>query len=146
MKAFLRRNRWPSTIGVAVLSAALFAPLLSPAAAAATDSREKLLEVERTLDQERTRRQRMERTAEVYADDRATLKRRLVAAARRAQDHEAKISDLERRIAALHQQDRDKLEGRRTDTKNGATKRTTTTVIRLSIEKGIQKAIRRSVR
>lgn len=107
MKAFLPRHRLPFTIGVAVLSAALFAPLLSPAAAGVSNSRGKLLEVERTLDQERTRRQRMERTAEVYADDRAALKRRLVAAAQRAQDHEAKISDLEHRIAALREQDRD---------------------------------------
>ncbi len=82
---------------------ALVASLLiaTSVGARAADNRQKLEEVQRTLDDARARKESLSKRAETYAKEMSALKKRLVVAARRAQNHETKVSDLENRIAVL---------------------------------------------
>lgn len=68
----------------------------------AGDTREMLRDVQRTLEGARQQREKRRHEAKAYAAELVALKRRLVIAARRAQDHEVRMSGLESRIAGLH--------------------------------------------
>ena len=92
-------------VGLVVSVAGSAAAVAAPAAAGpvrAADSKNMLEEVRRTLKNVRDRRESKRRAAETYASELAALKRRLVSAARRAQEHEASMTGLESRIAALY--------------------------------------------
>jgi len=108
MQAFRYSGRPRFACAAIAISVVFLGHCFLPASSLAADTRDRLLEVQRSLEKEKAERERLKRTAEVYAADLDVLKRRLVAAARRAQGFEAKVSDLEHRIAALHAQERDK--------------------------------------
>lgn len=96
-----RRDRWigPVTVGMLALCIAMTAPVRGTNAAAG--NKKALDSIQQDLQGAQARRDQMRRAADSYASELSKLKRKLVAAARRAQDHEVRVSALEQRIGNL---------------------------------------------
>lgn len=99
-----RPDQVPATRRLALV-AVLAAPLMLAAIPAqGAETKDRLRQVERSLDESRALDKALNRQADSYADETAALKRRTVAAARKAQNHETRVSRLENAISALHRQ------------------------------------------
>ena len=89
---------------------ALAVALVTPAAAQAQQEQEQLEEIERALREDRTRAETLKRQADKLAQEIQALRVDSVAAARKAQDHEADMSALEAQLTELETQEREKVE------------------------------------
>src|ERR1700722_19885965 len=93
-----------------LIVAPLFAGLLLQAPAHAEDSpASKLQAVEKALEESRTRQAELTGQAKALADELAELRQNEVAAAEEAQRHEAALTDLEARLAALATEEQAKI-------------------------------------
>jgi murein hydrolase activator len=99
---------WRRLAAIAVAAGLAAATMPARTANADSDTKQTLEKVQRDLKGAQARRERLRREAEANAVELSGLKRKLVSAARRAQDHEARVSALERRVAALRAEQRDK--------------------------------------
>ncbi len=101
-------NRWVRPAAIVIL--AVFTAVSMPVrtADAAADNVQALGSIQNDLKDVQARREQLRRAADTYASELSGLKHKLVSAARRAQDHEARISSLEQRIAKLFKEKTEK--------------------------------------
>jgi septal ring factor EnvC (AmiA/AmiB activator) len=100
--------RWDRLAAISVLAGAIAVTASGQMAGAADDTKQTLENVQRDLKGAQARREQLRRTAKTYATELSSLKLKLVSAAQRAQDHEARVSTLEQRIEKLFKEKTEK--------------------------------------
>ncbi|MCF8502017.1 MAG: peptidoglycan DD-metalloendopeptidase family protein [Rhodospirillum sp.] len=96
-----------AALAIGAVAVTLCAPLSAPRARDADPSPKDLKAVERALERERGERERLDAQATTMERELADLSDQLVAAAKRVQDHEETLSNLESQLADLRQRDKD---------------------------------------
>lgn len=105
MNAHLFRSiRWGRAIAIGILAGIIAASAPGRTTNAEPDNKRVLENVQRDLKGAQIRREQLRRAEETYASELSALKLKLISAARRAQDHEARITALEQRIATHFQE------------------------------------------